>query len=331
MNSSTFFDRALLISGEDSFNEMALELFRYQSVNIPPYAAYLNYLKTDINLITHYSQIPFLPVTVFKTHSVTEAGNESGFYFSSSGTTGQVTSKHFVPDLTIYEKSFLNGFELFYGAPAKYCMLALLPSYLERSGSSLVYMADRLIKESHHPDSGFYLHNYEELRNKIKILNEQQTPFFLLGVTYALLDLFNESFNAGSNIIIMETGGMKGKRAEMIKPELHRILKQQSGAKAIHSEYGMTELLSQAYAVADGIFSTPPWMKVLIGDLHDPFAKVTDESTGVIQVIDLANIHSCAFIATQDLGRNTTSGNSFEIMGRMDHSEWRGCNLMVAE
>ncbi len=330
MNPSTYLDRALLISGEDSFNEMALELFRYQSTNILPYASYLNYLKTDINSIKHYSQIPFLPVTVFKTHAVTEAGNETGFYFSSSGTTGQVTSKHFVPDKSIYEKSFLKGFELFYGSPDKYCILALLPSYLERSGSSLVYMADRLITEGHHPDSGFYLHNYEELRIKINKLNEQQTPVFLLGVTYALLDLFNEPLAAGSNMIIMETGGMKGKRAELIKPELHHILKKQSGAKTIHSEYGMTELLSQAYAVADGIFSTPPWMKVLIGDLHDPFAKVTDESTGVIQVIDLANIHSCAFIATQDLGRNA-SGNRFEIMGRIDHSEWRGCNLMVTE
>ncbi|MBL7916427.1 MAG: acyl transferase [Bacteroidia bacterium] len=309
---------------------MALELFRYQSTNILPYASYLNYLKTDINSINHYSQIPFLPVTVFKTHDVTEVGNETGFYFSSSGTTGQVTSKHFVPDKTIYEKSFLKCFELFYGAPDKYCILALLPSYLERSGSSLVYMADRLIKESHHPDSGFYLHNYEELRIKIHKLNEQRTPVFLLGVTYALLDLFNEPLAAGSNMIIMETGGMKGKRAELIKPELHHILKKQSGANVIHSEYGMTELLSQAYAVADGIFTTPPWMKVLIGDLHDPFSKVADESTGVIQVIDLANIHSCAFIATQDLGRNTSEGR-FEIMGRMDHSEWRGCNLMVTE
>lgn len=330
MNPSSFIDRALLISGEDSFNEMALELFRYQSANIKPYASYLNYLKTDISSIKHYSQIPFLPVTVFKTHAVTEAGNEAGFYFSSSGTTGQVTSKHFVPDKTIYENSFLKCFELFYGSPDKYCVLALLPSYLERSGSSLVYMADRLIKESHHPDSGFYLHNYDELRFKIHKLNEQRIPVFLLGVTYALLDLFNEPLAVGSNMIIMETGGMKGKRAELIKPELHHILKTQSGANAIHSEYGMTELLSQAYAVADGIFATPPWMKVLIGDLHDPFSKVTDESTGIIQVIDLANIHSCAFIATQDLGRNA-SDNRFEIMGRMDHSEWRGCNLMVTE
>ena len=330
MNPSNFIDRALLISDEDTFNEMALELFKYQSVNILPYASYLNYLKIDINSIKHYSQIPFLPVTVFKTHPVTEAGNETGFFFSSSGTTGQITSKHFVPDKTIYEKSFLKCFELFYGSPDQYCILALLPSYLERSGSSLVYMAERLIQESRHSDSGFYLNNYEELRKKIKKLNDQRTPVFLLGVTYALLDLFNESLAAGPNMIIMETGGMKGRRAELIKPELHRVLKHQSGAAEIHSEYGMTELLSQAYAVADGIFSTPPWMKVLIGDLHDPFAQVMDESTGVIQVIDLANIHSCAFIATQDLGRKA-AGNRFEIMGRMDHSEWRGCNLMAAE
>ena len=330
MNPSIYFDRALLISGEESFNEMALELFRYQSEKIPPYIAYLKFLKTDIAAIKHYSEIPFLPVTIFKTHAVTEAGNESGFYFSSSGTSGQISSKHFVPDLTIYEKSFLKGFEMVYGSPEKYCFLALLPSYLERSGSSLVYMADRLIKESKHNDSGFYLHNYDELRKKIKDLSLKKTPVFLLGVTYALLDLFNEPFTDISNIIIMETGGMKGKRAELIKPELHRLLKQQSGVKEIHSEYGMTELLSQAYAIKEGIFSTPPWMRVLIGDLHDPFAKITNESTGVIQVIDLANIHSCAFIATQDLGR-MHDGHSFEIMGRMDHSEWRGCNLMVAD
>ena len=326
-DAANFFRSALECRDAASFEQLALELFRYQSKQVSVYRDYLRLLKKKPEEITKASQIPHLPVTLFKSHKVLSSEKITDFYFSSSGTTGQISSKHFVPDISIYEESFMSGFRHFYGDPRQYCFLALLPSYLERQGSSLVYMANRLIAESEHPLSGFYLHNYDELRQQLNKLKKNKQTIFVLGVTYALLDLLEEPIDL-SGAIIMETGGMKGRRKEMIKAELHQVLKSKSGAAAIHSEYGMTELLSQAYSKGNGMFECPPWLKVQIAEIHDPFALAATGVTGVVQVTDLANIYSCAFIATQDLGRGYDDGR-FEIMGRMDESELRGCNLMA--
>lgn len=310
------------------FDHLAMELFRYQSKEVAVYRDFLNFLKVDVNKITTIHQIPCLPVTFFKTHQITDQKNLPAFYFSSSGTTGQITSKHYVSDLKIYNQSLLNSFELFYGSPDQYCFLALLPSYLERAGSSLVYMVEKLIKTGNHQDSGFYLYNHEDLNQKIQVIQERGDKIFLLGVTYALLDFFEKFPQKLNNTILLETGGMKGKRKEMVKAELHDILSIKSGIELIHSEYGMTELLSQAYSKGKGIFQTPPWMRIKIHDLYDPFQQLSDGQTGTVQVIDLANIHSCAFISTEDLGR-IVNDKEFEILGRSDNSELRGCNLMV--
>jgi hypothetical protein len=241
-------------------------------------------------------------------------------------------SRHLVTDLSIYGQSYLQGFSHFYGKPEEFCILALLPSYLEREGSSLVYMADDLIKKSAHPESGFYLHNYAELKTKLEQLKEKKQKTILLGVTYALLDLaeqFPEMRTISwDGLAIMETGGMKGKRKEMVREELHEILCRGFGLKTIHSEYGMTELLSQAYSKGDGIFFCPPWMQIMIRDTNDPFSYLAKGRTGGINVMDLANINSCSFISTQDLGKKH-SDNSFEVLGRFDNSDVRGCNLLV--
>ncbi len=305
-----------------------MELFRYQSTEVTAYRDFLKFLRVDIQEIKSYHQIPCLPVTFFKSHEVTDQKTIPAFYFSSSGTTGQINSKHYVPDLTIYEKSLMRAFELFYGSPDQYCFLALLPSYLERAGSSLVYMVENLIKSGNHPDSGFYLYNHDDLNKKLQLLQQKGDRIFLLGVSYALLDFFEKFPQQLSNTILLETGGMKGKRKEMVKAELHGILSSKSGTGLIHSEYGMTELLSQAYSKGKGIFEAPPWMKIMMHDLYDPFQILPNGQTGPIHVIDLANIHSCAFIATQDLGR-IVSVKEFEVLGRSDNSELRGCNLMV--
>ncbi|MGZ4034414.1 MAG: acyl transferase, partial [Bacteroidia bacterium] len=248
--------------------------------------------------------------------------------FTSSGTTGMIQSKHYVTDPDIYEKSYLEAFRLFYGDIEKQCVLALLPSYLERNGSSLIYMADDLIRKSKHPDSGFYLDNYDELIFKLKELESKDQKIILLGVTYALLDLIEKEKFHLKNTIVMETGGMKGKRKEMVREELHGILCEGFGLKVIHSEYGMTELLSQAYSKGNGIFNCPPWMRIIIRDTNDPFSFLPHTKSGGINIIDLANINSCSFIATQDLGK-TFPDNSFEVLGRFDNSDIRGCNLLI--
>ncbi len=316
------------IQSDNEFNNHAIELFRYQAKHVKIYKDFLALLKVDSSTVSYYPQIPFLPVTLFKNYVVSDQCNENEFHFISSGTTGQITSKHYVNDLTIYEESLLNGFKLIYGDPKEYCFLALLPSYLEREGSSLIYMVNNLMEESNHPENGFYLHNHEALKTKIVSLENKNQKIFFIGVTYALLDFFEKFPMKLTNSIVMETGGMKGRRQEIIKPHLHTILKNKSGLSEIHSEYGMTELLSQCYATENGIFSSPPWMKILIRDLYDPFENIESGKTGNINVIDLANIHSCAFIATQDLGRKLNH-NAFEVLGRMDNSELRGCNLMI--
>jgi hypothetical protein len=327
-DSDLFWKKSLAIDDENSFNECALELFRHQSEKVEVYKQFLGLLKRVPSTVTHYSQIPFLPVSLFKNNVISDQPTEPDFFFTSSGTTGQITSKHYLVNTKIYDESLVKCFTHFYGDPGKYCFLALLPSYLERSGSSLVYMMEHLIQHGGHPLSGFFLYNDDELAERMQILIQNNEKIFLLGVTYALLDFFHKYPMSLSNVIVMETGGMKGRRKELVKSEVHQLLSAATGLKNIHSEYGMTELLSQSYSTGEGIFSCPPWMKIIISDLHDHFSLASENETGIIKVIDLANIHSCAFIETQDLGR-IQGDNKFEVLGRMDNSELRGCNLLV--
>jgi phenylacetate-coenzyme A ligase PaaK-like adenylate-forming protein len=274
-------------------------------------------------------EVPFLPIEFFRSHTVLAEGIKPEMIFESSGTTGSTPSRHHVADTSVYRESFMNGFIRFYGDPAQICILALLPSYLERKGSSLVYMMDHLIKQSVQPDSGFYLDNLGELSSVLQKRMKDQIPTLLMGVSFALLDLAEQyPSQLDRHITIMETGGMKGQRKELIRSELHQRLKKAFGIGHIHSEYGMTELLSQAYSVGEGLFKSPPWMKILIRDPNDPLSLLSTGQTGGIDIIDLANINSCSFIATGDLGK-IHDDNSFEVLGRYDNSEIRGCNLLV--
>jgi len=310
-----------------NFIQKAIATFRYQAANNAVYREFIAYLGTDVEAVNTLSGIPFLPIQFFKSHKIVSGSQPVEQVFTSSGTTGSVVSRHYVSDLALYEQSFLAGFEQFYGLPSNYCFLCLLPSYLEREGSSLVYMADRLIKESKHSQSGFYLDQFQALKEQIVLLEKNQQPTILLGVTYALLDLMDAHSFSLKHTFIMETGGMKGKRKELTKAALYKELKKGYGVEHIHSEYGMTELLSQAYGI-DGIYRCSPSMKVLIRDVSDPLTHLPIGKTGAINIIDLANWNSCSFIATDDLGRLNEDG-SFQIMGRMDNSDIRGCNLMV--
>ena len=316
------------INNQKQFDKMALKVFRYQYENNGVYREFCDFLKTNVQKVKTIQQIPFLPIQFFKSHEVVSNSNPIQTTFTSSGTTGMVTSKHLVTDVSIYEESYRKAFSQFYGNIEDYVVLALLPSYLEREGSSLIHMVDDLIQLSKHPESGFYLHNYDELIEKIIQLDQSGQNVILIGVTYALLDLIEKQSFQLENTIIMETGGMKGKRKEMIREELHQELCNGFGVKSIHSEYGMTELLSQAYSLGDGIFECPSWMQISIRDTEDALSYVKEGKTGGINVIDLANINSCSFIATQDLGKKYSNG-SFEVVGRFDHSDIRGCNLMV--
>jgi phenylacetate-coenzyme A ligase PaaK-like adenylate-forming protein len=316
-------------SGDDVFNQVSLAVFKFQASTNRVYRSYLSNLKVNPDSIHHYTRIPFLPIEFFKSQEV--ICNElqpSATCFTSSGTTGQAVSRHFVNDISVYQHSFEKCFEMFYGNPGEYCILALLPNYLERAGSSLVYMCDHLIRKSGHPKSGFYLHNLDELIQTIHDLKELKQKTLLLGVSYALMDLAERDVKLDENFIVMETGGMKGKRKELLKVELHAFLRRRFNLSTIHSEYGMTELLSQAYSKEGGLFNCPPWMKVLIRDVNDPFCYMGNEKTGGVNVIDLANFNSCAFIETKDLGRSKQSGD-FEVLGRFDNSDLRGCNLMI--
>src|SRR5690606_17296429 len=315
------------INSSKDFERIALEVFRFQYENVSVYRNFCNYLKTNISEVKTIQQIPFLPIQFFKNHRIIAEGFSEEMIFTSSGTTGNITSKHYVSSLKIYEESFQKAFKNQYGNPSNYAILALLPSYLEREGSSLIYMVENLIGKSNNQHSGFYLYEMEELIEKLEFLEKNKKKSILIGVSYALLDLIEQKKFQLNNTIIMETGGMKGRRKEMIKEELHKILKSGFGVEKIHSEYGMTELLSQAYSVGDGIFTCPPWMKILTRDPEDAFSY-TFGKTGGINVIDLANVYSCSFIATQDLGK-INDDRSFEILGRFDNSDIRGCNLMV--
>jgi phenylacetate-coenzyme A ligase PaaK-like adenylate-forming protein len=318
------------ISTSLDFEEQALKLFRFQATENPVYKEYMRILKVNPEEITHLKDIPFLPIDFFKSHKIVCGSEKTEKVFYSSGTTGMTRSNHYISNLSVYETSFIKGFELFYGPIADYCFLALLPTYLENESSSLVYMADHLIRMSNHPESGFYLKNTEELISKIKDLEEKGQKTILLGVSYALLDIAEKYPMQLKNTIVMETGGMKGKRKELTRSELHSILKSGFGVKTIHSEYGMTELLSQAYSNGEGTFFCPPWMKVIIRDTYDPFSFLEYGKSGGINIIDLANINSCSFIETKDLGKINSDG-SFEVSGRFDNSDIRGCNLLVVE
>lgn len=316
------------ISSQKQFEKIALKVFRFQYENNLVYREFCDFLNTDIQKVKSLQQIPFLPIQFFKSHEVVSNADAIQETFTSSGTTGMITSRHLVTDTTLYEQSYRKAFSDFYGNIEDYVVLALLPSYLERSGSSLIYMVKDLIALSNNENSGFYLHNYDELIAKLIELDNAGQNVILFGVTYALLDLVEKQKFKLKNTIIMETGGMKGKRREMIREELHEILCDGFGVQNIHSEYGMTELLSQAYSLGNGIFECPSWMQILTRDTEDALTYIGYGKTGGINVIDLANINSCSFIATQDLGKKYPN-NSFEVLGRFDNSDIRGCNLMV--
>ena len=316
------------ISSQKQFEKIALKVFRHQYENNIVYREFCELLNTDSHKVKSLEQIPFLPIQFFKSHNVVSNTNAIEETFTSSGTTGTITSKHLVTDASVYEESYRKGFSQFYGNIEDYVVLALLPSYLEREGSSLIYMVEDLIQLSNHLESGFYLHNHDELIKKLIELDESGQNVILIGVTYALLDLIEKQQFQLQNTIIMETGGMKGKRKEMIREELHQQLCEGFGVSVIHSEYGMTELLSQAYSLGEGVFECPSWIQILIRDTEDALTYIPQGKTGGINVIDLANINSCSFIATQDLGKKNPN-NSFEVLGRFDNSDIRGCNLMV--
>lgn len=313
---------------EDSFEQLALDVFRYQAEHNAVYREFVQTLGRDPANIDSLLDIPFLPIEFFKTHRVVTGSAEPVLHFESSGTTGQTPSRHFVSRPKIYEWSYLQGFERAFGKPEEYCILALLPSYLEREHSSLVCMAKGLIDKSTHPDSGFYLHDLDKLADTLQRLAGSDQKVLLIGVSFALLDLAEQYPIPLRQIQVMETGGMKGRRKEMIREELHEVLKEAFDKTRIYSEYGMTELLSQAYTNGHEWFTAPPWMQVLVRDPYDAL-DVRFSGSGALNVIDLANIDSCSFIATGDLGKVSSDDQRFQVLGRMDSTEIRGCNLMV--
>lgn len=324
MNTSNIFN----VTNKKDFTKEVLITFQFQVKNNPIYKQFVQLLKINIDDIDRIEKIPFLPIQFFKTHKIVSNNNKIQQTFYSSGTTGLTLSKHFVTDLDIYKTSFTKGFNHFYGNIEDYTILALLPNYLERDGSSLIYMIKNLIRKTKKKESGFYLNNLFELSKKLNELDRKGEKVLLIGVSFALLNLIELNQFQLKNTIIMETGGMKGRRKEIIRTELHELLKNGFGVDKIHSEYGMTELLSQAYSTGNGIFKTPPWMKILIRDTEDSLTIFPHNKAGGINIIDLANINSCSFIATQDLGK-TFNDDSFEILGRFDNSDIRGCNLMI--
>ncbi len=314
---------------------MALEIFLLQYENNKVYHQYVDSLHINPETIDAIEKITFLPISFFKTHQISTTSFEPEITFVSSGTTGQTTSRHLVKSLELYRRSFIKGFRLFYGEPTQWCFLGLLPGYLERKNSSLVVMVDELIRKSNNPSGGFYLEDHEKLYQTLVRNEIIEKPTLLIGVTYALLG-FAEKFPMKlQNTIVMETGGMKGKREELTREEVHEILKNNFDISSVHSEYGMTELLSQAYSKGKGLFQTPPWMKVLLREYHDPFSICAGTSngkpvSGLINIIDLANLYSCCFIATDDIGK-IYRNNKFEVLGRRDSSDLRGCSLLALE
>lgn len=310
------------IATQADFDRMTLEVFRFQAEACAPYREYLELLGVDPAAVECPEQIPFLPIELFKSHRVYCGSNPPQQIFTSSSTTGQTPSRHYVADLRIYEEAFTRSFELFYGPAEQTAIYALLPNYLEREGSSLIYMVEGLIRRG---GGGFYLYDHDAL---LRDMEAHQGKKILLGVSYALWDLAEEQRGALHDVIVMETGGMKGRREELPREEFHRLLCDAFGVQSIHSEYGMAELMSQAYSDGNGIFRTPPWMRICVRDLNDPFRLLPSGATGGVNLIDLANLYSCSFLQTQDLGKVYDDG-SFRILGRISGSEIRGCNLLV--
>ncbi len=321
-------DQIFSITDGKQFGKLALKAFRLHHAENSVYRKFCDHLSIDPGQVKSVADIPFLPIQFFKTENIILRGLTPETIFTSSGTTGTTTSRHLVADTGLYRESFRRGFARFYGDICNYCVLALLPSYLERQGSSLVTMADDMIAKSGNPESGFHLHDLDRLADKLLRLDAEGQNILLLGVTYGLLDLAEKRDFKLSNTIVMETGGMKGQRRELVREELHDILKTGFGVSQIHSEYGMTELLSQAYSLGNGRFECPPWMQVMARDPEDALSPIAYGRNGGLNIIDLANIHSCPFIATQDLGRCHSDG-TFEVLGRFDHADIRGCNLMA--
>lgn len=310
------------------FEHLALEIFQFQYNNNAIYQQYVNALSIVGPAIHSIDQIPFLPIQFFKTQEIKTTSFEPQVTFESSGTTQTVNSRHYVKDLNIYRRSFLQAWEQFYGPVQDWCIIGLLPAYLERQNSSLVVMVDELIKMSGHAYSGFYLYEHEKLAQVLQELEKNKQKTLLIGVTFGLLDFAEKYPMPLQHTIVMETGGMKGRRKEMTREEVHQVLQTAFQTDAIHSEYGMTELLSQAYSKRDGVFNCPPWMKVLVRQDDDPL-DVRTTGSGIINIIDLANLYSCSFIATDDVG-TITADDSFTVMGRIDNSDIRGCNLLIA-
>ncbi len=326
------FNEPLTLHGEEQFRNAAMALFRRQGVDNPIYRKFLSHLGIDVQEVGDILKIPFLPISFFKTHLLQTGSFIPEVVFESSGTTGTINSRHGIHSMQYYLDNTLINFKEVYGDPREYCFLALLPSYLEKGNSSLVAMAEYLMQESGHPENGFYLNNLDQLVSQLSKLDSQSQPVILLGVTYALMDLAERYNLALKHVIVMETGGMKGRKKEITRAELHGLLRERLGVQDIHAEYGMTELQSQAYAVRDGIFRASSTMQVLLRSPDDPFemwsAGQYPGRTGIINIIDLANIHTQAFIATDDLGRFSQDGG-FEVLGRVDNCDIRGCSLLA--
>ncbi len=310
-----------------TFDELANSIFKYQYKNNLLYKNWVDAIRPQLDLEKIPFSIPMLPISFFKTNEIYTSSAPVDKIFESSGTTGIVTSRHYIADLQLYEESFVKGFEMVYGELSNWCIIGLLPTYLERENSSLVYMVNRLVQKTNHPMSGFYLYNYQDLSNTLALLEGNLQKTLLIGVSFALLDFANECPQQLKNTVVIETGGMKGRKREMTRIELHDILNARLGVNKIHGEYGMTELLSQAYSTGNGRYICPPWMKVMVTSEDDPM-NITSTGEGVLQIIDLANVYSCSFIATQDIGRVYADG-SFEVLGRIDQSDIRGCSLLV--
>ncbi len=330
MNTLELKEKIFKIKDENSFNKMALQIFEYQYNNNVVYQKYVDYLGLNYKKIDSIYKIPFLPIEFFKTKAVIsfdEKYKKQCKIFKSSGTTTFIRSTHYIYDIQLYEKTFLAGFEKFFGNPKQYTIIALLPSYIETGQSSLVYMVNKLIELSNDDNSGFFLNKLSGLKDLLINLDKTNKKIILWGVSYALLDLAEIINYEFKNLYIIETGGMKGRRKELTREELHNILRKKFGVKQIYSEYGMTELLSQAYLTKENVFYPASTMKILIRDLNDPFTYVPQGRTGGINIIDLANIYTCSFIETKDLGK--INSNGFEILGRFDNSDIRGCNLLV--
>lgn len=320
---------AIFSSDGSDLEALSLATFRFQYRENALYRAYTDALRIQPDKVRSLAQIPFLPIQFFKTHQITCGSFEPQLVFESSGTTQTINSRHLVKEAAIYEQSFLTAFERFYGPVTDFVVVGLLPSYLERQHSSLVYMVQDMVKRSGHPASGFYLYEHDKLYHQLLELEARGQKTLLIGVTFGLLDFAEQYALQLNHTIVMETGGMKGRREEWTRDQVHGFLKERLGCSQIHAEYGMTELLSQAYSYGQGLFNTPPWMKVLVRDENDPFQLYMEKAAGVINVVDLANVYSCSFIATEDIGRLHEHG-TFEVLGRLDNSALRGCSLMVS-